>query len=105
MKNPFESIKQLIVKRWSEAPTSASRDLLELFHTSPRLDPVRIIANKCASTELYLYDKTEFRKNKSNAENRASYYCREENYRLIFRSFRHANLRDVVPTACLIYAG
>ena len=68
MKNPFESIKQLIVKRWSQAPASASRDLLELYHTNPRLNAVRIIANKCASTDLFLYDKADFRKNKSKAE-------------------------------------
>lgn len=68
MKNPLESIKNLIRKTWSQAPSSASRDLLELFHTSPRLDAVRIIANKCASTELFLYKKTEYRKNKNKAE-------------------------------------
>lgn len=68
MKNPLEVLKNLIVKKWSEAPSSASRDLLALYHQSPRLDGVRIIANKCASTELYLYDKNDFRKNKSNAE-------------------------------------
>ena len=68
MKNPFESIKQLIVKRWSQAPASATRDLLELYHTNPRLNAVRIIANKCASTDLYLYDRADFRKNKSKAE-------------------------------------
>jgi HK97 family phage portal protein len=68
MKNPLESIKNLIRKTWSQAPASASRDLLALYHTNPRLDGVRIIANKCASTELYLYDKADFRKNKSKAE-------------------------------------
>ena len=68
MKNPLESIKNLIRKTWSQAPSSASRDLLELYHTSPRLDAVRIIANKCASTELLLYKKTEYRKNKNKAE-------------------------------------
>lgn len=68
MKNPLESIKNLIRKTWSQAPSSASRDLLELFHTSPRLDAVRIIANKCASTELFLYKKVEYRKNKNKAE-------------------------------------
>ena len=68
MKNPLESIKNLIRKTWSQAPSSASRDLLELYHTSPRLDAVRIIANKCASTELFLYKKTEYRKNKNKAE-------------------------------------
>ena len=68
MRNPLESIKNLIRKTWSQAPSSASRDLLELFHTSPRLDAVRIIANKCASTELFLYKKVEYRKNKNKAE-------------------------------------
>ena len=68
MNKTLESIKNLIKKTWSQAPTSASRDLLALYHTNPRLDGVRVIANKCASTELYLYDKTDFRKNKSNAE-------------------------------------
>ena len=67
MKNPLESIKNLIRKTWSQAPSSASRDLLELYHTSPRLDAVRIIANKCASTELFLYKKTEYRKNKKQS--------------------------------------
>lgn len=68
MKNPLESIKNLIRKTWSQAPSSASRDLLELYHTSPRLDAVRIIANKCASSELFLYKKVEYRKNKNKAE-------------------------------------
>ena len=54
MKNPLEVLKNLIVKKWSEAPSSATRDLLELYHTNPRLSGVRIIANKCASTDLYL---------------------------------------------------
>ena len=68
MKNPLESIKNIIRKAWSQAPNLASRDLLELYHTNARLDGCRIIANKCASTELYLYDKLDFRKNKSKAE-------------------------------------
>lgn len=68
MANPIESIKRLIKKTWSNPPSMASRDLLALYHTNPRLDGVRIIANKCASTELYLYDRKDFRKNKNNAE-------------------------------------
>lgn len=68
MNKSLESIKNLIRKTWSKAPDSASRDLLALYHTNPRLDGVRVIANKCASTELYLYDKNDFRKNKSKAE-------------------------------------
>ena len=68
MKNPIESIKRLIRKTWSEAPSLASSELLKLYHTNPRLDGVRMIASKCASTELYLYDKADLRKNKNNAE-------------------------------------
>lgn len=66
--NPVEKIKNLIRKTWSEAPSMASRDLLQLYHTNPRLDGARIIASKCASTELFLYDRADFRKNRGNAE-------------------------------------
>ena len=65
--NPIESIKNMIRKTWSQAPSSASRDLLALYHTNPRLDPVRLIANKCASTELYLYKRADYKQNKSKA--------------------------------------
>jgi hypothetical protein len=68
MKNPFESIKRAIKKMWSEAPSLATTELLKLFHTNPRLDGARVIASKCASTELYLYDRADFRKNKNKAE-------------------------------------
>ena len=68
MKNPVEVIKNMIHKNWSQAPSMASRDLLGLYHTNPRLDGVRVIANKCASTELFLYKKSEYRKNKNKAE-------------------------------------
>lgn len=66
--NIQERIKNIIKKNWSKAPSLASSELLKLYHTNPRLDGVRIIANKCASVELFLYDKKELRKNKNNAE-------------------------------------
>lgn len=66
--NIAERIRNVIRKTWSAAPSLASRELLQLYHTNPRLDGARIIATKCASTELYLYDKAEYRKNKNNAE-------------------------------------
>lgn len=72
----IESIKNMIRKTWSRAPSIASRDLLALYHTNPRLDGVRVIANKCASTELYLYKRTDYRQNKNKAaiiENHAIY--------------------------------
>jgi HK97 family phage portal protein len=65
--NPIESIKNMIRKTWSQAPTAASRDLLALYHTNPRLDGVRVIANKCASTEMYLYKRSDYRQNKNKA--------------------------------------
>ena len=68
MRNPVDVIKNMIHKNWSQAPSMASRDLLALYHTNPRLDGVRVIANKCASTELFLYKKSDYRKNKNKAE-------------------------------------
>ena len=68
MKNPLESIKNLIRKTWSQAPSLASKDLLALYHSNPRLDGCRTIATKCASVELFLYDKGDYRKNKNKAE-------------------------------------
>ena len=64
----INKIKNLIKKNWSKAPSLATQDLLALFHQNPRLDGVRIIANKCASVDLFLYDKKELRQNKNNAE-------------------------------------
>ena len=66
--NIAERIRNVIRKTWSQAPSLASSQLLELYHTNPRLDGARIIASKCASTELFLYKREEFRKNKNNAE-------------------------------------
>lgn len=65
----FESIKNLVQKKlWSKAPSLATTDLLGLYHSNPRLDGVRVIASKCASVDLYLYDRVDIRKNKNNAE-------------------------------------
>ena len=66
--NIAERIRNVIRKTWSQAPSLASSQLLELYHTNPRLDGARVIASKCASTELFLYKREEFRKNKNNAE-------------------------------------
>jgi HK97 family phage portal protein len=66
--NAFERIKAYIKKTWSSAPSLASSELLKLYHTNPRLDGARIIATKCASTELYLYNRPDYRINKDKAE-------------------------------------
>lgn len=57
-----------IRRRWSVAPNRASGQMPKLYGESPRLDPVRYIAKTCASEELKLYKKSDYRKNGDNAE-------------------------------------
>ena len=57
-----------IKRRWSVAPNRASSEMPNLYGDSPRLDPVRYIAKTCASEELKLYRKSDYRKNGENAE-------------------------------------
>lgn len=66
--NIAERIKSVIRKNWTTAPSLASSELLKLYHTNPRLDGVRVIASKCASIEMYLYDRKDWRQNKYNAQ-------------------------------------
>jgi HK97 family phage portal protein len=62
--NLLEQIK----RRWSSAPNRASGELPRLYGNSPRLDPVRYIAKTCASEELKLYKKSDYRQNGEGAE-------------------------------------
>ena len=57
-----------IRRRWSVAPNRASSEMPKLYGNSPRLDPVRFIAKTCASEELKLYKKSDYRKNGKDAE-------------------------------------
>lgn len=57
-----------IRRKWSYAPSVATADMPKLYGQSPRLDPVRYIAKTCASEELKLYKKSDWRKNGENAE-------------------------------------
>ena len=57
-----------IRRRWSVAPNRASGEMPKLYGQSPRLDPVRYIAKTCASEELKIYRKSDYRKNGENAE-------------------------------------
>ena len=57
-----------IKRRWTQAPNRASGEMPALYGNSPRLDPVRYIAKTCASEELKLYSKSDYRKNGKNAE-------------------------------------
>ena len=105
--NAFERIKNLVTKKlWSQAPSLASSQLLSLFHTNPRLDGARIIASKCASTELYLYDRADFRinKNKSVPIEEHEIYDLLENPCPTFREISGWSVRYFV-FACYILAG
>ncbi|MCQ2589285.1 MAG: phage portal protein [Treponema sp.] len=61
MNTPFKRL-------WSKLPNRASFEMPVYFGKTPRLDPVRAIAEHCASQELKLYSKTDIRKNGKNAE-------------------------------------
>ena len=63
-----ESIRTKLKKLWTTPPKMSSTDLLKLYHENPRLDGVRVIAQKCANVDLFLYDKKEYRLNKDKAE-------------------------------------
>jgi len=47
---------------WSQAPKSETTRLPNLFHQTPRLDPVDLIAATIADSPLMLYDKAQLRK-------------------------------------------
>ena len=104
--NITERISQKIKKLWSAPPSLASSELLNLYHTNPRLDGVRIIANKCATNELYLYNKDDYRKNKNNAEVVAKHeiYNLLENPCPTFRELTGWNVRYFV-FACYALVG
>lgn len=62
------NLLNLIKRKWSYAPNRASGEMPKLYSETPRLDPVRYIARTCASEELKLYKKSDYRKNGDNAE-------------------------------------
>ena len=104
--NIAERIRQVIRKTWSQAPSMASTELLALYHTNPRLDGARVIASKCASTELYLYDRGDYRKNKATAEiiENHEIYSLLENPCPTFREITSWNVRYFV-FACYALVG
>jgi len=54
-------------RTWSQAPRSETVALPDLYHKSPRLDPVDLIANAIAGAPIDLYDKDQYRKDPDNA--------------------------------------
>lgn len=52
---------------WTQAPKSETTRLPDLYHKTPRLDPVDLIASTIAAAPLELFDKAQLRKDSENA--------------------------------------
>jgi len=59
----LDRLQNMLRRTWSRAPDRAKTGLPGYFHTSPRLDPVRVIAKAAASVEWKLYSKKDIRAN------------------------------------------
>lgn len=55
-------------RTWSQAPRAETQRLPALYHQSPRLDPVDLIATAIASAPMELFDKSKLRKDADAAE-------------------------------------
>jgi SPP1 gp7 family putative phage head morphogenesis protein len=53
---------------WSQAPRSETTRLPTLFHQTPRLDPVDLIASTIANSPIELFDKKQYQRDQENAE-------------------------------------
>jgi SPP1 gp7 family putative phage head morphogenesis protein len=64
----LDRLQNMLRRTWSRAPDRAKTGLPGYFHTSPRLDPVRVIAKAAASVEWKLYSKKDLRANGDAAD-------------------------------------
>ena len=64
----LDSLQNMLRRTWSRAPDRAKTGLPGYFHSSPRLDPVRVIARASASVEWKLYSKKDLRANGDAAD-------------------------------------
>lgn len=64
----FDSKKGGIQKLWTQAPEANTSTLLELFHTSPRLDAIEIKAQHIAGAPWALYDKAAWDESPDEAQ-------------------------------------
>lgn len=62
------AIQNLFKVRWSALPRRAATAYLDLFHTSPRLDALDMIATDCANAVFKVYRKADLRTGKEDAE-------------------------------------
>lgn len=61
------AIQNLFKIRWSALPRRAPRAYLDLFHTSPRLDALDMIATDCANAVFKVYRKIDLRTGREDA--------------------------------------
>ncbi len=64
----FDSRKGGLQKLWSQAPEANVASLLELYHTSPRMDAIDIKAQHIAGTPWALYDKAAWDESPDEAQ-------------------------------------
>jgi len=60
--NSGYSVKSGLRRVWSQAPKSETTRLPNLFHQTPRLDAVDLIASTIANSNIQLFDKVQLRK-------------------------------------------
>jgi len=63
-----DKIQNDIKRTWTKAPQLATNALPSMFHTSPRLNPVRVIAKSAASVEWALYSRKALRRDAETAD-------------------------------------
>ena len=62
------TIRNIFEVKWSYSARRDALAYLELFHTSPRLAPVDILATDCANTPFKVFSKIDLRAGKEDAE-------------------------------------
>src|SRR6185369_10959294 len=62
------TIRHIFEVKWSYSARRDALAYLELFHTSPRLSPVDILATDCANTAFKVFSKMDLRSGKEDAE-------------------------------------
>ena len=61
-------IGNTLTPRWSYPPKRTSQLYYEMFHKSPRLDALYMLAGDVAEAEFKLYDKKGYKFDKENTE-------------------------------------
>jgi len=61
-------IRHVFQPKWSYSARRDAPAYLELFHTTPRLDPVDMISTDCANSPFKVFAKTDLRAGKNDAD-------------------------------------